>query len=332
MVQRGSIGLDVRIERKLFSAAHDGNAMVAHGAGNQDLVTWFAESTGKVHPFGDEADTTGVDEHAIAVAAINHLGIARNNMDTSFFGHFGHAFADAFQIGNGKAFFQNEPTAEVLGDSATGGNIVYRAAHSQPANVSAGEKAGSHHKTVGGIGNTLTGSWRWERRRIVAFQQLFVCVCLEKYLVDNALHHSAAATMTQQYRFVHLVSFVHAALNRALRSSRKRTPSMRRSKGLDKVTRGCHVKTPCFDALGADDKVSDILNLARLTLEDDYLKAVVLIDMHMHGSYHHVQIGVLDMVQFFLQVVGVVVVHDSERTHNDSPRHGTLIFHQRFAH
>ena len=52
----------------------------------------------------------------------------------------------------------------------------------------------------------------------------------------------------------------------------------------------------------------------------------------MHGSYHHVQIGVLDMVQLFLQVVGVVVVHDSERAHNDSPRHRTLVFYQRFAH
>ena len=54
---------------------------------------------------------------------------------------------------------------------------------------------------------------------------------------------------------------------------------MRRSKGLDKVARGCHVKTPRFDALGADDEISNILDFTRLTLEDDYLEAVVLINM-----------------------------------------------------
>ena len=221
MIQGGSIGLDVCIERKLFAAAHDGDAMVAHGTGNQDLVARFAESTREAHAFGNEAYAAGIDEHAIAVAAINHLGIARDNMDAGLLGHFGHASADALQIGNGETLFQNEPTAEVLGNSTTGGNVVHCAAHCQSANVPAREKVGSHHETVGGIGNALTGSRRRKRRRIVPFQQLFICVRLEKYLVDNALHHGAAAAMTQQYRFVHLVSFVHATLNRALRSSRK---------------------------------------------------------------------------------------------------------------
>lgn len=93
------------------------------------LSPGLAESTGEAHAFGNEADTTGIDEHAIAVAAINDLGVARDNMDAGLLGHFGHAFADALQIGNGETLFQDEPTAEVLGNSTTGGNVVNRACH-----------------------------------------------------------------------------------------------------------------------------------------------------------------------------------------------------------
>ena len=222
MIKRCSIGLDVRAKRKLFAAAHDGNAMIAHGAGNQDLVAWLAESAGEAHPFGNKAYTTGVDEHAITVAAINHLGVTRNDMNARLLGHFSHAFANALQIGNGKAFFQDETTAEVFGDSPARSNVVYRAAHRQSANVPAREKVGSHHETIGGVCNALTDSRRGERCRIVSFQQLFVGICFEKHLIDDALHHGATATMTQQYRFVHLVSFVHAAPSRVLRSFSKK--------------------------------------------------------------------------------------------------------------
>lgn len=114
--------------------------MIAHGAGNQDLVAWLAESAGEAHPFGNKAYAAGIDEHAITVAAINHLGVARNDMNTRLLGHFSHAFADALQIGNGKAFFQDETTAEVFGDSPTRSNVVYRAAHRQSTNISAREE------------------------------------------------------------------------------------------------------------------------------------------------------------------------------------------------
>ena len=111
VVQRRRIGLDIGVEGKLFAATHDGNAVIAHSAGNQDLVAWFAVGAGKAYAFGDEADAAGVDEHAIAMAAVNHLGIAGNDVHAGFLRHFGHAFADALQIGDGIALFQDEAAA-----------------------------------------------------------------------------------------------------------------------------------------------------------------------------------------------------------------------------
>ena len=63
-------------------------------------------------------------------------------------------------------------------------------------------------------------------------------------------------------------------------------------------------------ALGSEDEVRDALNQLRMTAQHDDLLAHVLIKVHMHGRHDVAEVLVLDGMQLFLQVVGMVIEHD----------------------
>lgn len=73
--------------------------MVSHSAGNQDRISGLTERTGQLHTLRDEANTARVDEYAIAMTTVDHLGITRHNTHARFTGGFGHALADSLKVG-----------------------------------------------------------------------------------------------------------------------------------------------------------------------------------------------------------------------------------------
>ena len=129
--------------------------MVAQRAADQHHVARPALRAPQIHALGQRADAARVDVHAIAMAAIHHLGVAGHQPHARLAGAFRHGRADTFEVFDGKAFFQDEPDAQVARRRAAGGHVVHRAAHGQAPNVAAREEMGRHHEAVGGKRQTL---------------------------------------------------------------------------------------------------------------------------------------------------------------------------------
>ena len=198
--------MQVGFERQRLTAAHDGDAVIAQRAADQHLVARLALRTAQVHPLAQRADARGVDVHAVAMAAVDHLGIARDQMHARLLGDFGHASANALEVLDGKALFQHEAATQVARGGAAGGNVVHRAAYRQTADIAAREEVRRDHEAVRGKRQALALRRRGQHRRVIAAQKLFACIGGEEHLVDDALHHGAAAAMAEHDRSIHFIA------------------------------------------------------------------------------------------------------------------------------
>ncbi len=176
--------------------------MVSQRAAHEHRIARANLSPAQVHAFGQRADATGVNVDAVAVAPIHHFGVAGHEAHAGLLCRLGHGSANATQVFHGKALFQNEGAGEIQRTGAGGGHVVYRAAHSQAADVATGEEVRRHHETIGGIRQTLAGRKGRQGRGVIAAQKLVAAVGLEEHLVDDALHHRAAGTVAQHYLLV----------------------------------------------------------------------------------------------------------------------------------
>ena len=76
--------------------------------------------------------------------------------------------------------------------------------------------------------------------------------------------------------------------------------------------------------LRAQDEVRDVLHETRFAAQHDDLKAMVRVEMHVHGRDDGFEVIVLDSVQLLLQVAGVMVEDDGQRAHHLHARRGAL--------
>ena len=92
-------------------------------------------------PAGTQADARGVDEDAVALALLDHLGIAGDDLDA---GGLGGACAmdSAMRASTSMAepFFQDERGAQEKRLGAAHREIVDRAVHGERADVAAAER------------------------------------------------------------------------------------------------------------------------------------------------------------------------------------------------
>ena len=203
MVERGGIAFKVGRERQRLAAAHDGDAVVAQRAGDQHLVARATPSAAQFHVRRQRSHAARVDEHAVAMATVDHLRIARHQRHARLTGALRHGVADAPKIVDGETLFQNEAHAQVAGCRAARGHIVHRAAHGEPADVAAREEMRRHHEAVRGECQPLARRRRGQHGGIVAAQQLVARIGGEEHVVDNAFHHRTAASVSQHHRAIH---------------------------------------------------------------------------------------------------------------------------------
>ena len=140
--------------------------------------------------------------YAVAVTAVDHLRVARDNAHASFLGHLGHGLADTPQAFHGKALFKNESAAQIQRHGTACGHVVDRSAHRKAPDVAAREEMRRDNEAVGGIRQAL--AWGKPRKHggVIAATKLVAAVRLDEHLVDNALHHASATAVAEHDRCV----------------------------------------------------------------------------------------------------------------------------------
>jgi hypothetical protein len=137
------------------------------------------------------ADAGGGDEDAVALALLDHLGVAGHHRHAGLARRRGHGFDDALQLGEREAFLEDEARAQGERRGAQHGHVVERAVHGQAADVAAGEEQRRDHVAVGGHHQAVAGGHR-QQRSVVALEQVFVVEGGREQLLDQ-LRRGAAA-------------------------------------------------------------------------------------------------------------------------------------------
>ena len=111
-VQRCGVRLDRGLEAQVLAQRHDGHAMVADRARHEDRVARSRPVAGNVDPVRHDPEPGGRDEHAIALALLDDLGVAGNDRHTGLPRRGGHRLDDALQVRQRKAFLEDEAGGE----------------------------------------------------------------------------------------------------------------------------------------------------------------------------------------------------------------------------
>ncbi len=149
IVQRCGVAFEHRFEFDPFANRQDGDPMIAEGARNQDFVARPGIADGEAASLGQDSHARGGDEDLVALATIDHLGIAGDDRYAGFGAGFAHGGHDPPQVGHRQTFLQNKCGRKIERRGAADGQIVDRAMHGQSADVAAGEKRRPDHEGIG---------------------------------------------------------------------------------------------------------------------------------------------------------------------------------------
>ena len=95
----------------------------------------------------------GVDVAAVAVAALDDLGVAGNDLHAGGGRGIGHGVDDGGELGQRESFFEDEAGAQKLWIGAGDGEIVDGAVHGELADRTAGKKQRLHDEGIGAHGD-----------------------------------------------------------------------------------------------------------------------------------------------------------------------------------
>ena len=197
-MQGGGVRADLGAEAQVLALGHDRHPVVAQGAAEQDGIAGLGPVAGDVDARGDHPQAGGGDEEAVRLAPLHHLGVAGHHRDAGLVGRPRHAFHHPGQVGQGKAFLQDETRRQVEGAGAGHGHIVDGAMHRQAANVAAGEEEGGDDVAVGAHHQAPRRGL--EQGLVVALAQQFVVqVALEQF-GDELGHGASTAAMAHVHR------------------------------------------------------------------------------------------------------------------------------------
>ena len=104
-------------------------------------------------PGRKHTDAGRVDVAPVAVAALDHLGIAGNDAHACCGSRIRHGADNGSKLRQREAFFEDEARAEKLWIGSGDGEIVDGAVHGERADRTARKKQRLHDKGIGAHGN-----------------------------------------------------------------------------------------------------------------------------------------------------------------------------------
>ena len=193
MVERGGVRLDLRREAQLLARRDNRDAVVANAAADENLIARPNVRRGEIDTVAQLADASRVDVDAIAMTAVDDLGVTRHDLDAGFLGRRRHRRAHTSQVVEQITLLEHEAAGKVARRGSACRDIIDRTAHGQMPDVSTRKEMRRHHEGVRRERNAPTRDV--ERRRIIAAPQRVACVCLEEQLLDDIAHHRSATAM-----------------------------------------------------------------------------------------------------------------------------------------
>src|SRR5208283_1122528 len=108
LVQRSTVALDRTLEFEAFALRHDRHAVVADRAAQDDLVARTGKIGGDVDIVLDDADARRGDEDLVALAPVDNLGVAGDELDAGFGGGGAHRLDHTAKIVHRETFFEDK--------------------------------------------------------------------------------------------------------------------------------------------------------------------------------------------------------------------------------
>ena len=151
--QRGAVALQDGLELDALAHRHDGDAVVADRAGNQDAVAGPGDADRQRSALRHQADAGSGDEDLVALAPVHDLGVAGDQGHARLVAGLPHRGDDALQVGQRQALLEDEGGREEQRLGAADRQVVHGAVDRQPADVAAREEQRADHEGIGGEGH-----------------------------------------------------------------------------------------------------------------------------------------------------------------------------------
>ena len=139
-VQGSTVTGDGAFKFKAFPLRHDGHAVVADIATQNNLVARPRSVCGDIHALSNNADAGSGNEYLVALAAIHYLGVAGHKLYPGLCSCGAHGLHHPPQIVDSQPFFEDESSREIQRASTAHGQVVDRAMYGQPADIAARKK------------------------------------------------------------------------------------------------------------------------------------------------------------------------------------------------
>ncbi|VTR69480.1 hypothetical protein DESC_740219 [Desulfosarcina cetonica] len=237
VVERCRVGCQVGFKGQPLTTRENRHAVIRHAAAEDDGIARSGVGAGDVHPGVDDTDAGRVDEKLVRRPPGHHLGVTGDDLDTGCLRGALHVDHHAFQVGHGKALFDDHPHTQVQRHGTAHGHVVDRAVDGQVADTAAGKKQRIDHVGVRGEGDPTTG--QIEPGPVVEHGQGRVVESWQEKIGCQAMGHLPATAMIQDNLII-LRVVLHGK-----RSSRIRTTAFSRPHGNgNRQRRSLHWK-PC---------------------------------------------------------------------------------------
>ena len=133
------VGYQRAFQLQLVPRRHDCEAVIAQTSSDDDAISASQARIGH-HPAG-EGHARRVDDQAVELALAHDLGVAGHDAGARFGASRAHRIANAFQIRNGKASFNDDRASEPHRFRGTHHcQVIDGAANGQPADIATGKE------------------------------------------------------------------------------------------------------------------------------------------------------------------------------------------------
>ena len=151
-MQRRGVAFDVALEGQPGAGGHDRHPVIGEKAGEEHRVSGVGQAGTELQPVGHHAHPGGGDEDLVRLAPGHDLGVAGDHRHPALARGRGNGIGEPFQVGQGKAFLQDQGQAQGEGGCALHGQVVDGPEHRELADIAAGKEDRVDHVAVGGEG------------------------------------------------------------------------------------------------------------------------------------------------------------------------------------